>query len=267
MANAFPIAILIIIVVVAIGIFYFSGKGILGGSSNNKGETTNTTVPTSVTSITPTLPTTSTIPTSTSTTTIPNYCESNRSSVLIYNGNFSTGTFTGWTTSGSGFGNGPLNLTYANTYYDYYQKPWSNYGGTYAATTFTRVNTQTVNPLLPGTISTNFVVVEPYLNFQIYSPKNKSLYVRIVSSNGESSIVAHYNSLNATNTVSAFVTAGLNMSALMCQAVTLSVVSNVTEAISSSESQFMAVGNFYQSQSSAETRGILVNLTQHYAPG
>jgi len=47
------------------------------------------------------------------------------------------------------------------------------------------------------------------------------------------------------------------MSSLMCQAVQVRVVANVYEATSAQQNQFIAVGNFYQSQSSSQTSGIV----------
>lgn len=183
-------------------------------------------------------------------------CLSNRSTLLIYNGNFSTGTFTDWTVSGSGFGGAPLNLQSANQNGDYYQNKWSNYNGQYAATTY-----KENSPLSPGNLSTSFVVREPYLNFQITSPQNNNLYLEVLFDNAPM-IIAHYDTLKAQggSPIGKFASATLNMSSLLCKSVTLKIVSNVYEVSSSDENQFIGVGNFYQSRSQSQSSGVNVTL-------
>jgi hypothetical protein len=184
------------------------------------------------------------------------HCISNKSSVLIYNGNFSLGYYT-WVVTGTGFGNKPLNLTAANDNGIYYQHPWSGYNGQFAATTWRQAAA-----LLPGNISTNFVVVKPYLNFQIISANNSQLYVEVLYQ-GNPVIVKRYNTPNGQGIgqLSTFASASINMTTLLCKSVMLRVVANITEPTSNPQNKFIAVGNFYQSGSSYQTSGIAVNAT------
>ncbi len=184
------------------------------------------------------------------------YCRpKNATSIWVGNGNFSTGTYYAWYLQGSGFGVAPLNLSQANLEGLYYGNPWAGYYGNYAATTYSQLR-----PMSPGSISSAFVVVEPYLNFQITSPPSRNLYVEILYS-GNPVIVNHYDTLTVpgANTLGEFSFASINMTSFMCKSVTLRIVSNVTYTSSSQQSQFIAVGNFFQSIYPYYTYGVTVN--------
>ncbi len=208
---------------------------------------------------------TTTIPNSTVVTTISNAttitipsCLSLAQTVPIYNGNFSTGNYTGWEVSGYGFGTSPLNLTYANQNMGYYNHTWVDYNGTFVATTF-----HGGLALQNGNLtSMPFKVVEPYLNFKIISPQNNLLYVEILS-NGKPVIVAHYNTYNAPNNPypsSQLANASMPLSLLMCQNVSIKVVAGVVGSLAT-RNQYIAIGDFYQSRQPVSTPGIIVNQT------
>ena len=183
------------------------------------------------------------------------YCVPSNDFVWVGNGNFSTGTYFAWQTTGSGFGSAPLNLSWANYNGVYYQHPWNGYFGNFAATTYSQGRQMT-----PGTLSSSFVVVEPYLNFQITSPPSSQLYVEILLNNNPV-VVNHYDTLQVpnANTLGSFSFASINMTGLLCKSVTVSVVSDVLEVTSSNQNQFIAVGNFFQGRIPYQTPGVIVN--------
>lgn len=253
MAGLGTYLVILIVVVVAIVIVFYGVR--------INAPSTSTTLPTTIMYTTQVYSTTmyttmqTSVPsTATSTTTISQYCRSNSSNVWIYNGNFSTGTYFGWTVSGTGFGNAPLNLVAANANGDYYVNMWSGYNGQFAATTYAQKTYRT-----PGNISATFVVVEPYLNFQIYSPNSSAVYVELIPSNG-TPIINHYDTLQEVNRTSEFADASIDMSAFMCQGVTIKIVSDAGPL--SDQNVFIAVGNFYQSAYQQQSPSILVNSTQ-----
>ncbi|MCL5428101.1 MAG: hypothetical protein M1321_02875 [Candidatus Marsarchaeota archaeon] len=215
-------------------------------------------------------PTTSTANLVSSTTTVYRnrtyQCESTNTVLSIGNGNFTNPTenhFFGWSTSGGGFR--VINLTSANQEGDYYVNKWSGYGNNiFAATTYRQPG-----PPVPGTLELDYIPVLPYLDFQIYSPASPRLYVAVISANGHEAII-HYNTLNGTgtNTTDAFASASLNMTSLMCQGVTIDIVSNVSQTqssfgiVSSNQNLFIAVTGFYQSMyTPSTTRGIVANIS------
>jgi hypothetical protein len=120
----------------------------------------------------------------------------------VFNGAFSTGQYTGWNESGAGFGEAPLNLTWANAH-DCYLGPsnntvnagWnlSSYSGTFVATTFTCGLT-----VSPGNLTSSlFNASEPFLDFKILSPDNAGLYVEVMY-NKTAYITANYDTFNVT---------------------------------------------------------------------
>jgi hypothetical protein len=226
----------------------------LGYSPSHKVTTTITS------SISSSITTTIKLANSTSTTTIPptGSCLSANKTVPLYNGNFSLGTYKGWNTTGFGFGNAPMNITWANQNNCYYNTTWLGYTGNFFATTF-----HCGLVVQPGNLTSKpFKVVLPFLNFKIISPYNSQIYVEILKG-GKPIIITHFNTYNAPGNeypTSQFENASIPIAMLMCQNVSVRVVDNVIGTVVN-RFDYVAVGDFYQSVVPSETPGIVVNQT------
>lgn len=192
---------------------------------------------------------------SSSTTTIPaQSCLSPISSEPIYNGDFGLGNYSGWNQTGGGFGSGPINITHANSpnVSSYYNHTWVNYLGNFFASTF-------MGGLFvqPGNLtSDSFLVTEPYLNFRIISSQNQLLYVEVLQNN-QTMITTHYNTYVQGNPypTSLFLNASIPLSSLLCQNVSIRVVSQVVGTITTSRT-YIAVGDFVLSKTPVVNPGI-----------
>jgi|GEM_PF-1186276 hypothetical protein len=185
------------------------------------------------------------------------YCQAGTGTVQINNGNFGSGSYSGWSASGLGFGLSPTDINVANENNDYYSTPWSNYNWEFFATTFRQNSTYT-----PGNLtSASFHVTEPFLNFKITSPQSSRLYLEILL-NGRPFIVSYYNTTNGQGSypLGTFANASINLGPLFCQNASIRIVSQVA-GNQGNLGQFIAVGDFYLANQSIATPGILVNST------
>lgn len=189
----------------------------------------------------------------------------------VYNGNFRNGEYTGWNVTGAGFGTEPLNLTYANTGANvmcYDGQPWSNYNGTFFATTY-----ECGLNVAPGNITSSaFTVVptRPFLNFRIISPQNNQLYVelmnqsyRIVAPNRISYltplVIVHVNTYNGSitpNSSSTFENVSIPLTAYINHELRIRFV-----AYSFQSQDYIAVGDFELSNRPNQQRGVGMNIT------
>jgi hypothetical protein len=161
----------------------------------------------------------------------------------IYNANFSNGQYTGWTISGSGFGTAPLNITYANDKGCYYGTPWTNYPGTFFATTY-----NCGVSVAPGNITSEQLRVPPktpFLNFRIVSPEDNLIYVEILRVNGSAetpAVTAYFNTFNITlsaNAPTTFANVSIPLTTLTNKVVRIKVVATTIQS-----QRYIAVGDF-----------------------
>jgi len=176
---------------------------------------------------------------------------------IIYNGNFGNGEYTGWTVTGNGFGLTPLNLSYANgNSMCYYGQPWSNYNGTYVATTY---NCGT--SVAPGNLTSSLFQVnpaKPFLNFRIISPQDNFLYIEIVAQNNTPLLIAHFDTYNISRSINAssnFANVTIPLTQYINKVMRVKVV-----AISES-SDYIAVGDFYLSNRPVQDSHLVANIT------
>ncbi|MHB1829994.1 MAG: hypothetical protein ACYCO0_01235 [Candidatus Micrarchaeaceae archaeon] len=173
-------------------------------------------------------------------------CISANQTVPIYNGNFSTGTFAGWSTTGLGFGSAPRNKTYYNDKLAYYGSPWSGFNGVFFASNF-----QGGVQVVGGNLTSNtFVVSEPFLNFKIISPRSQLIFVQVLR-NGTPAITTYFNTYSKTsasnlNSSSTFVNASINIIPLLCDNIQIKVSAGTqTSTSGSANTNYIAVTGFF----------------------
>ena len=176
---------------------------------------------------------------------------------IVYNGDFGSGQYTGWSRDGAGWGDAPLNITAADENGCYLNRTWSNYNGIFFATTYTCGTS-----VAPGNLTSSAFYVNasaPFLNFRIISPDNGGIYVEILE-NGTPEITVHYNTFNISQgiyAVSTFNNASIPLSTLVNKVVQVRVVS----ATISQQQNFVAVGDFALSDRPVQQQGIVTNIT------
>jgi|GEM_PF-915324 hypothetical protein len=186
----------------------------------------------------------------------------------IYNGNFGSGEYTGWNMSSPGFGSTPFNISYANKKICYQGRPWSNYNGSYFATTYNCGTTTS-----PGNLTSSPFIVSPsnpFLNFRLISPQDNNLYVEVLLANykivnGQQMYInstpveiAHFNTFNNTITQypqSTFANVTLPLTLYVNKPVEIRLVAREYS------SSFIAAGDFVTSNKPSQDRGIAENIT------
>ena len=187
---------------------------------------------------------------------------------FVYNGNFDNGEYTGWNVSSPGFGTAPLNITYANKKLCYQGRPWSNYNGTYFATTYNCGITTA-----PGNITSSPFIVnpsKPFLNFKLISPQDNNLYVELlranyrivngqqVYTNSSPVEIVHFNTFNLSITSysqSTFTNVTLPLTLYINEPLQVRIVSRETGQ------NFIAAGDFAFSNRPHQDAWVTENLT------
>jgi hypothetical protein len=172
----------------------------------------------------------------------------------VFNGDFANGTYSGWNTTGNGFGKQPINITYANANHCYTSAPWTGYpANSFFASTYTcGLSTS------PGNLTSSpFIVSKSFLNFKIVSPQDQSMYVEILYNNTPS-IVVHYNTFNSSlgqNASSTFQNGTIILTRLLGKVVQIRVVAGTLV-----RQRFIAIGDFSLSTSASNYNpSIIVN--------
>ena len=174
----------------------------------------------------------------------------------VYNGDFSSGQYTGWTRTGAGWGDAPLNVTAADAHGCYLNSTWSGYNGNFFATTYTCGLS-----VAPGNLTSSQFYVNasaPFLNFRLISPYNSGLYVEVLQ-NGTPRIVVRYNTFNGSLGIyasSTFRNASIPLSTLVGKVVQVRVVSTLIDQ----RQEFLAVGDFALSDRPVQQQGIVTSI-------
>jgi hypothetical protein len=170
--------------------------------------------------------------------------------------------------SSPGFGSTPFNISYANKKICYQGRPWSNYNGSYFATTYNCGTTTS-----PGNLTSSPFIVSPsnpFLNFRLISPQDNNLYVEVLLANykivnGQQMYInstpveiAHFNTFNNTITQysqSTFANVTLPLTLYVNKPVEIRLVAREYS------SSFIAAGDFVTSNKPSQDRGIAENIT------
>ena len=187
----------------------------------------------------------------------------------IYNGDFSNGEYTGWNVTNPGFGASPLNISYSDSKLCYPGRPWSNYIGSYFATTY-----NCGISVAPGNLTSEPFRQNPnmpFVNFRLISPQDNDLYFEIlrvnykvvngmqVYVNSTPVAVMHFNTYNLSVTSyssSTFANATIPLTLYTNQVLQLRIVAKTQVG-----SNLIAAGDFVLSNRPHQDKTVTANFT------
>lgn len=175
----------------------------------------------------------------------------------IFNGNFGNGKYSGWNTSGAGFGSEPFNITYQESKMCYRGGLWSNYNGSYFATTYSCGIS-----VAPGNLTSSLFTVapdQPFLNFRLISPQDNGLYIELINQSNMPVVVAHFDTYNLSltaNGTSTFQNVSIPLISYINQDLRVKVVGNAIN-----KANYIAVGDFVMARRPNQQIGIFTNIT------
>lgn len=174
----------------------------------------------------------------------------------IFNGNFGNGKYLGWNVTGAGFGSAPFNIISQNSKMCYQGNPWSNYNGTYFATTYSCGSS-----VAPGNLTSALFIVDPgrpFLNLRLISPQDNGLYIELLRNNVPVT-TASFNTYNLSltaNGTSTFQNVSIPLTLYINQQLRIRVVSNALH-----RGDYVAVGDFAIAKRPNQQKGVGINIT------
>ena len=185
---------------------------------------------------------------------------------FVFNGNFSIGTYAGWSVNTIAFGNVPQNVILANNAVCFTNFPWK---GLYGTNYFASTGTCSTTPFTGNLTSSYFNATYPYLNFQIVSPDNKTDYVEVLYQNNTPAIIASYNTYSGSSSdlLYTFQNASIPLLSVKNKLVRFRVVSDIygiQPTIPTRErplTNFTAISDIHMSSIPWQTRNITATLT------
>ena len=174
----------------------------------------------------------------------------------IYNGNFSTGTYTGWNITNIGFGEYPSNVSMLNAKGCYPGKPWNNNSVGYIAST---LNCNLVHNY-GNLTSYPFTANKAFINFQITSTSDPYAYIELFV-NGKPYERLYYDTVNistASYQASKLTNVSIPIVALTGKVLQIRVVSQIESFLN-----YIAVTNFRMSNRPNMATGVSVKKVMY----
>ncbi|MEM0107020.1 MAG: hypothetical protein QXS81_02310 [Candidatus Micrarchaeaceae archaeon] len=166
----------------------------------------------------------------------------------VFNGDFGSGTYSGWNVTGNAFGSAPISISYANSNGCYPENTqWSGYGKQYFASTYScSMQTRSAGNLT----SSPFLVTKPFLNFQVIGYYSPYIYVGIIYNN-RTVVKGYFNTYKFSNGAQEtfmFRNVTIPLTTVFGKIVRIRITVNEIQ-----EYEYIAVGNFTLSDKPASS--------------